>query len=226
MNSLVSAFHRYVFKSSIFWWSVLLGNGLRFHLSKFRSSCSRGWCSASSSCSSSSSWPCLSITLWGWWKEEEKRPSPHIFSTAEFCSQSIFLSNYGEKNGMPSDPSVTGNVNCQRVLYILITLMVLSPVSANYKPAGDLSGAHWESWPPVRRPSCSEQQLQPAESEGQSHSQMLLTDSQHHRSQRTTGRFRVPFHLWEAWPLKHFVKTYSQCYYELRAIQTTLLPSS
>lgn len=46
---------------------------------------------------------------------------------------------------MPSDPSVTGNVNCQRVLYILITLMVLSPVSANYKPAGDLSGAHWES---------------------------------------------------------------------------------
>lgn len=79
MNSLVSAFHRYVFRSSIFWWSVLLGIGLRFHLSKLRSSCSRGWCSASSSCSSSSSWPCLSITLWGWWKEEEKKPSPHIF---------------------------------------------------------------------------------------------------------------------------------------------------
>lgn len=86
MNSLVSAFHRYVFKSSIFWWSVLLGRGLRFHLSKFRSSCSRGWCSASSSCSSSNSWPCLSITLWGWWKEEEeveeekKNPSPHILN--------------------------------------------------------------------------------------------------------------------------------------------------
>ena len=86
MNSLVSAFHRYFFKSSIFWWSVLWGIGLRFHLSKFRSSCSRGWCSASSSCSSSNSWPCLRITLWGWWKEEEeaegekKNPSPHILN--------------------------------------------------------------------------------------------------------------------------------------------------
>lgn len=84
MNSLVSAFQRYVFKSSIFWCSVLLGNGLRFHLSKFRSSCSRGWCSASSSCSSSSSWPCLRMTLWGWWKEE-KKPSPHMFSAAPSC---------------------------------------------------------------------------------------------------------------------------------------------
>lgn len=63
MNSLVSAFQRYVFRSSIFWCRVLLGKGLRFHRSKFRSSCSRGWCSANSSCSSSSSWPCLRMTL-------------------------------------------------------------------------------------------------------------------------------------------------------------------
>lgn len=41
---------------------------------------------------------------------------------------------------MPPDPSMTDNVNCQTVLCILmdIPLTVLSPVSANYKPAGDL----------------------------------------------------------------------------------------
>lgn len=90
MNSLVSAFQRYVFRSSIFWCSVLLGSGLRFHLSKFRSSCSRGWCSANSSCSSSSSWPCLRMTLGGWRRqEEEKKPSPHMFSTADLCSLQI-----------------------------------------------------------------------------------------------------------------------------------------
>lgn len=192
MNSLVSAFHRYVFKSSIFWYRVLLGNGLRFHLSKFRSSCSRGRCSANSSCSSSNSWPCLSMTLWGWWKEEEKKPSPHMFSTATFCRQPIFLSNHcSKKNGMPSDPSMTDNSDCRKVHCILmdITLMVLSPVSPNYKPAGDLSGTHWESWPPLSGPSCLEPQLQTAELTGHSDIQMLLSDSKHpeartHRSQR------------------------------------------
>lgn len=41
---------------------------------------------------------------------------------------------------MPPDLSMTDNINCQTALCILmnITLMVLSPVSANYKPAGDL----------------------------------------------------------------------------------------
>lgn len=76
-----------------------------------------------------------------------------------------------------------------------IALMVLSPVSTNYKPAGDLSGSLWESWPPLSGPSCLEQQLQTAELEGHSDSQMLLTDSQHpqartHISQRSTG------HMW------------------------------
>lgn len=194
MNSLVSAFHRYVFKSSIFWWSVLLGNGLRFHLSKFRSSCSSGWCSANSSCSSSSSWPCLRITLWGWWKEgQEKKPSPHMFSTAELCSPPIFSFQITAEKKMAClpAPSMTDDINCQRVLCILmnIALLVLSPVSANYKPAGDLCGTRWESWPPLSGPSCLEQQLQTAELEGHSDSQMLLTDSQHpldrtHRSQR------------------------------------------
>lgn len=48
---------------------------------------------------------------------------------------------------MPSAPSMTDDINCQRVLCILmnIALLVLSPVSANYKPAGDLSGTRWES---------------------------------------------------------------------------------
>lgn len=63
MNSLVSGFHRYVFRSSIFSCSVLLGIGLGFHFSKLKSSCSRGWCSTRPSCSTSrasaSSWQCL-----------------------------------------------------------------------------------------------------------------------------------------------------------------------
>ncbi len=48
---------------------------------------------------------------------------------------------------MPSALSMTDDMNCQGVLCILmnIALLVLSPVPANYKPAGDLSGTRWES---------------------------------------------------------------------------------
>lgn len=73
MNSLVSAFHRYVFTSPAFSWSVLLGLGLGFHFSKFRSSCSRGWCSINSSCTSSkaSATACLpGVTSADWHKEK------------------------------------------------------------------------------------------------------------------------------------------------------------
>lgn len=73
MNSLVSAFHRYVFTSNAFSWSVLLGFGFGFHFSKFRSSCSRGWCSINSSCTSSkaSATACLpGVTSADWHKEK------------------------------------------------------------------------------------------------------------------------------------------------------------
>lgn len=169
MNSLVSAFHRYFLRSAIFWWSVLLGMGLRFHLSKFRSSCSRGWCSASSSCSSSSSTPCLSITLGGWWKEEEeKKPSPHMFQNCRVLQSTYFLLQQ-EKTGMPPDPSMTDNVNCKTVLCMLmdITLMVLSPNSANYKLFGDLVALVGRADLRWAGPSCLEQQLHTAKLEGQ-----------------------------------------------------------
>lgn len=135
--------------------------------------------------------------VWVWLCEaggKKKRKSPHhtYSQLLRSARQPIFLSNHcSKKNGMPSDPSMTDNSGCRKVHCILmdITLMVLSPVSPNYKPAGDLSGTHWESWPPLSGPSCLEPQLQTAELKGHSDIQMLLSDSKHpeartHRSQR------------------------------------------
>lgn len=132
----------------------------------------------------------------------KKRKSPHHTCpwTAEFCSQPVYnFKSPREKNrnGMPPEPSMTDKINCEAVLRMLmnITLMVLSPVSGNYKLDGDLvalvgrSDLRWAD-PPAWSSSCRQQSWK-----GQSDIQMLLTDSQRplvgtHRSQRNHGTFQ------------------------------------
>lgn len=48
---------------------------------------------------------------------------------------------------MPSVPNMRDDNNLpeRTVIFINITLLVLSAVPVNYRPAGDLCGARWES---------------------------------------------------------------------------------
>lgn len=58
---------------------------------------------------------------------------------------------------MPSVPTMRDDNNLpeRTVIFMNITLLVLSAVPVNYRPAGDLCGTRWESWPPLNGPSCS-----------------------------------------------------------------------
>lgn len=71
-------------------------------------------------------------------RSREKALTAHVPNCPVLQSTYFLLQQ--EKTGMPPDPSMTDNVNCKTVLCMLmdITLMVLSPVSANYKLSGDL----------------------------------------------------------------------------------------
>jgi len=97
-------------------------------------------------------------------RRSEKAFTAHSLNCWVLQSTYFLFESLQGKNGMPPDPSMTDNINCQTVLCMLmnITLMVLSPVSANYKPAGDLMALVGRAdlpWvdPPAWSSSCRQQ---------------------------------------------------------------------
>lgn len=71
-------------------------------------------------------------------ERREKALTTHV-PNCWVLQSTYFLLQQG-KTGMPPDPIITNNFNCKTALRMLmdIKLMVLSPVSANYKLSGDL----------------------------------------------------------------------------------------
>lgn len=97
--------------------------------------------------------------VWGWLCEAggKKRKSAHRTYSRPLPSTYTLFKPARNRNGMPSVPTMRDDNNLpeRTVIFMNITLLVLSAVPVNYRPAGDLCGTRWESWPPLNGPSCS-----------------------------------------------------------------------